>query len=243
MYSLRRIEGWYDGRRVASGSTPPNPSSVRSRPSTRTSMTRTGLSSPIQSSTHSGNSVLCPRSAPSIKRFIRAPGKSCGNHIARITSSAAFSHSQGQTRKSGDTIATSALPPTADIPASGCDVRKVPDSDIGPRFMGLAFLRRVHPRQTEAAPADAQEHAKTDFQIPTPVVLQDNAGPNSHGRFFSSSRWRHIGKIGSLFSCAFRDHEPGKRILGKLLQDVTIGTLCGRKISGLELLRGVPGHR
>src|ERR1700680_1382037 len=24
------------------------------------------------------------------------PGKSCGNHIARITSSAAFSHSQGQ---------------------------------------------------------------------------------------------------------------------------------------------------
>jgi len=31
MYSLRRIEGWYDGRPVASGSTPPNPSSVRSR--------------------------------------------------------------------------------------------------------------------------------------------------------------------------------------------------------------------
>ncbi|WP_210286722.1 hypothetical protein, partial [Bradyrhizobium sp. IAR9] len=29
------------------------------------------------------------------KRFIPAPRKSCGNHIARITSSAAFSHSQG----------------------------------------------------------------------------------------------------------------------------------------------------
>ena len=48
----------------------------------------------------SGNSVLCPRSAPSMKRFIRAPRKSCGNHIARITSSAAFSHSQGHFRKS-----------------------------------------------------------------------------------------------------------------------------------------------
>ena len=36
----------------------------------------------------------------------------------------------GQTRKSGDAIATSALPPTTDIPASGCDVRKVPTTDI-----------------------------------------------------------------------------------------------------------------
>jgi hypothetical protein len=32
----------------------------------------------------------------------------------------------GQTRKSGDAITTSALPPTADIPESGCEVRKVP---------------------------------------------------------------------------------------------------------------------
>src|SRR5712664_4868024 len=31
----------------------------------------------------------------------------------------------GQTRKSGDAITTSALPPTADISESGCDVRKV----------------------------------------------------------------------------------------------------------------------
>ena len=29
----------------------------------------------------------------------------------------------GQTRKSGDAITTSALPPTADIQESGCDVR------------------------------------------------------------------------------------------------------------------------
>ena len=33
----------------------------------------TGLFSSIQSSRHSGNSVLCPRSAPSTKRFIRSP--------------------------------------------------------------------------------------------------------------------------------------------------------------------------
>src|SRR6266481_2169605 len=35
----------------------------------------------------------------------------------------------GQTRKSGDAITTSALPPTADIPDSGCDVRKVPNPE------------------------------------------------------------------------------------------------------------------
>src|SRR6266403_21319 len=38
----------------------------------------------------------------------------------------------GQTRKSGDAIATSALPPTTDIPASGCDVRKVPLTEVAP---------------------------------------------------------------------------------------------------------------
>ena len=35
----------------------------------------------------------------------------------------------GQGRKSDDAIATSALHPTTDIPASGCDVRKVPIAD------------------------------------------------------------------------------------------------------------------
>jgi hypothetical protein len=34
----------------------------------------------------------------------------------------------GQTRKSGDAITTSALPPTADVPESGCDVRKSVES-------------------------------------------------------------------------------------------------------------------
>jgi hypothetical protein len=58
---------------------------------------RTGLSSQIQSSRHSGNSVVCPRSVPSTKRPIRSPAKSRRNHIAGITASQ-FSHSQGQTR-------------------------------------------------------------------------------------------------------------------------------------------------
>jgi hypothetical protein len=39
----------------------------------RAAITRTALSSPIQSSGHSGKSVLCPRSTPSTKRFIRSP--------------------------------------------------------------------------------------------------------------------------------------------------------------------------
>ena len=37
-----------------------------------------------QSSRHSGNSVLCPRSMPAIKRFIRPLRKSRRNHTARI---------------------------------------------------------------------------------------------------------------------------------------------------------------
>ena len=50
------------------------------------------------------------------------------NHITEacgLTNSCCWS-ALGQTRKSGDAIATSALPRTADIPAAGCDVRKVP---------------------------------------------------------------------------------------------------------------------
>jgi hypothetical protein len=41
---------------------------------------------------------------------------------------------QGQTRKSGDAITTSALSPTADIPESGCDVRKVPIAEVAISF-------------------------------------------------------------------------------------------------------------
>src|SRR5215510_2178911 len=44
-----------------------------------------GLFSSIQSSRHSGNSVLCPRSVPSMKRFIRSPAAAknqrCENHM------------------------------------------------------------------------------------------------------------------------------------------------------------------
>ena len=52
--------------------------------------------------------------------------------------------------------------------------------------------------------------------------------PNSSGLFRrpSSRRGRHW--IGSLLSRAFRDHEPGQRISGKFVEDVTIGTLCGQ---------------
>ena len=44
----------------------------------------------------------------------------------------------GPTRKSGDAIMTSALPPTADIPESGCDVRKVPKGDVTPATLELS---------------------------------------------------------------------------------------------------------
>ena len=43
---------------------------------------RTGLFSSIQSSRHSGNSVDCPRSAPSTKRFIRSPATPSGSYHA-----------------------------------------------------------------------------------------------------------------------------------------------------------------
>ena len=46
------------------------PSSTRLSPSTNISTARTGLLSSIQSSRHSGNSVDCSRSAPSMNRFI-----------------------------------------------------------------------------------------------------------------------------------------------------------------------------
>ena len=42
-------------------------------PSTNTSIARTGLSSPTYSSSTAGNNVLCWRSVPSTKRFIRSP--------------------------------------------------------------------------------------------------------------------------------------------------------------------------
>jgi hypothetical protein len=65
---------------VAESCLPKRPSSS----STNTSITRTGLSSSIQSSRHSGNNVDCPRSTPSTKRFIAtSPRKSRQNCIMR----------------------------------------------------------------------------------------------------------------------------------------------------------------
>src|SRR6266851_2956201 len=95
MYSFSGTDGWYEGRPVASGSTPPNPSSARSSSSTKTSIARTGLSSQIQSSRHSGNSVACARSVPSTKRLIRSSRES----LARLTRNEAFLHSLGQKQR------------------------------------------------------------------------------------------------------------------------------------------------
>src|SRR5215469_4009346 len=92
MYSFSRTEGWYDGRPVAAGSTPSKLISTKSSESTNTSITRTGLLSSMKSSRHSGNSVHCPRSASSTKRFINSPTESQENH----NSSTTFSHSQGR---------------------------------------------------------------------------------------------------------------------------------------------------
>src|SRR5260221_12942186 len=110
MYSFSGTDGWYEGRPVASGSTPPNPSSARSSSSTKTSIARTGLSSQIQSSRHSGNSVACARSVPSTKRLIRSSRES----LARLTRNEAFLHSLGHFRQI-DTLPTlSACPLRSD---------------------------------------------------------------------------------------------------------------------------------
>ncbi len=67
---------------MAFGSTPLKPSSPRSSASIKTSITRTGLSSPTQSPRHSGKSVLWPRSKPSTKRFISTSRRIRENHIS-----------------------------------------------------------------------------------------------------------------------------------------------------------------
>src|SRR6516165_7914085 len=86
MYSFSRTEGWYEGRPVAAGSTPSKPISAKSSASTNTSITRTGLLSSMKSSRHSGNSVHCPRSDSSTKRFTDSPK----NHRRIITAAPRF---------------------------------------------------------------------------------------------------------------------------------------------------------
>src|SRR6516164_7407920 len=97
MYSFSRTDGWYEGRPVVSGSTPPNPSSARSSSPTKTSIARTGLSSQIQSSRYSGKSVLWLRSSPSTKRLISCSRESVREnrtsrrfHTARVACAQAY---------------------------------------------------------------------------------------------------------------------------------------------------------
>src|SRR6266850_7383408 len=121
MESLRRTEGWYEGRPVAAGSTPSKRISAKSSASTNTSITRTGLLSSMKSSRHSGNNVHCPRSASSTKRLINSPTESRENH----NSSTAFSHSLGHFRKSPRFYTESALPQRTDIVGPELHVRNV----------------------------------------------------------------------------------------------------------------------
>jgi len=108
----------YDGRQ----SPPAQPLQAhlsQSSASTNTSITRTGLLSSMIIIEHSGNSVHCPRSASSTKRLIN-PHRITENHNSQHS----VSHSQGVRLEVGRRNHDFALPPTADIPDSGCDVRK-----------------------------------------------------------------------------------------------------------------------
>jgi hypothetical protein len=67
-------------------------SAPRSSSSTRTSIARTGLFSPILSSRHFGKSAPCPRSAPSTKRFMRSGNGS--SILARATHGTALLYSE-----------------------------------------------------------------------------------------------------------------------------------------------------
>jgi hypothetical protein len=84
-----------------------------------------------------------PISVMNSRRFIAAPPPLLQPDRRRFAAKlqAAECPLWGQTRKSDDAIRTSALPPTADIPESGRDVRKVPLPDIqesGERGTGRA---------------------------------------------------------------------------------------------------------
>src|SRR5271170_1831125 len=110
-------------------------------------MTLTGLFSLNQSSRHSGNSVLCQRSEPSMKRLIRSSRKSHENPTARIKSSDAFLHSLGQKWNSLYVLVMSALSPIADSSRTSRDVRYVPIPEVA----RLLDHPRRHPRVEPAA--------------------------------------------------------------------------------------------
>jgi hypothetical protein len=101
---LSSTAGRYGNQPVASGSTPLNPSSAKSNSSTKASITRTGLSSPIPSSRHSGKRGALRAIHALDETLHPIPRSSCGIHTAPAISSRAFSNSQGQerTRFSGE---------------------------------------------------------------------------------------------------------------------------------------------
>ena len=73
----------------------------------------------IQSSKHSGSNVICSRSWPSTKRFIRCPAYRPGNPNSRIISDAAFLRSQVIKRLADRASRSAGLHPEPDNAAAG----------------------------------------------------------------------------------------------------------------------------
>jgi hypothetical protein len=143
-----------EGRPVASGLTPQDFNSARSSSPTKASMTRTGLSSQIQSSRHSGKSVLCPRSMPSTKRFIRSPANRAG------------------------IITRESIRPTRFYTARASQQRSKPRPMFGAMDFGIADYRQGASREQAAQIAIA---SFADIAEPvlasTRVLLGDKANP------------------------------------------------------------------
>src|ERR1700691_4251194 len=90
-----------------------------------------GLLPSIQSSRHSGKSVLWPRSVPSMKRFIRSPTAAQESPRPESHEARRFHTTRVIRDISGGGLFTSALPSTSDILLSRGRRRSGPISDIG----------------------------------------------------------------------------------------------------------------
>src|SRR3984893_10049911 len=90
----RMIRGPPGGLRI----NPFEPKLRQIEPLNKTSITRTGLSSQIQSSRHSGNSVICWRSTPSMKRLIPIPPQIAQESYRQNQIGRAFLHNQDPER-------------------------------------------------------------------------------------------------------------------------------------------------
>src|SRR3712207_75806 len=123
------MAGWWDGRPVASGTTLSKPSALRSSASTKASMTRTGLSSPIQSSRLSGNRVVWLRSTPSTKRLIGSPKQNRQSyHRPRFDTPRVIQGNVLQVssvRCSPPELTFGVLPPRVDKGSSGSSISQV----------------------------------------------------------------------------------------------------------------------